>query len=102
MPIDPLYKIIRFCKNNQIDRYFWVQDIYYLAIKNFFKKKKFLYFFFGYFIFQYYKYRENYCFRNSSANIVIDKNTDHGIGEILKKQNLSSIEETTNENKTEV
>ena len=54
IPVDPLYKIIRFCKNNQIDRYFWVQDIYYLAIKNFFKKKKFLYFFFGYFIFQYY------------------------------------------------
>ena len=86
VPIDPLYKIIRFCKNNQIDRYFWVQDIYYLAIKNFFQEKKFLYIFFGFFVFKYYKYLEIYCFQNSSANIVIDKN----FLKFFPKQNIKS------------
>lgn len=86
VPIDPLYKIIRFCKNNQIDRYFWVQDIYYLAIKNFFQKKQFLFNFLGYFIFKYYKYLENYCFQNSSANIVINKN----FLKFFPKQNIKS------------
>lgn len=74
MPIDPLFKIIRFCNSKKIDTYFWVQDIYYLAIKNFFKKNKFLYFSFGFLICKFYEYLEKYCFINSTVNIVIDKN----------------------------
>ena len=74
IPIDPLFKIIRYCKNNLIDRYYWVQDIYYLAIKNFFKKKNILIYIFGFLIFRIYKFYERYCFQNSTANILIDKN----------------------------
>ena len=85
IPIDPLYKIIRFCNDNHINTYFWIQDIYYLAIKNFFKKNKFLYLFFGFFIYKFYEYLEKYCFKNSTQNIVIDNNFKKFFPKIDKK-----------------
>jgi len=74
LPIDALYLIIKFCKKNKIQTYFWMQDIYYLAIKNFFKKNKFLYFFIGFFISKIYEYYEKFCYLNSSKNILITSN----------------------------
>ena len=74
IPIDSLYRIICFCNSNQIETYFWIQDIYYLAIKNFFKKNILLYIFFGFFISKFYEYLEKYCFKNSTQNIIIDDN----------------------------
>ena len=73
LPIDPLYDLIRFCKKKNIDSYFWIQDIYYLAIKNVLKKNIFFYFFFGYLIYKFYSYLEKYCFLNSTKNILITK-----------------------------
>ena len=74
LPIDPLYRFIKYCKKNDIKNYFWVQDIYNLAIRNVLKQNKFIYFTFGYFVSNYYRYLENYCYLNSTKNIVIDKN----------------------------
>ena len=73
LPIDPLYRIIKFCKKRNIKTYFWIQDIYYLAIRNFFKKKKLLFFLIGYLISRIYEYYEKYCYLNSTKNILITK-----------------------------
>jgi len=73
LPIDALYLIIKFCKKNKIQTYFWIQDIYYLAIKNFFKKNKLLFLFIGFFISKLYEYYEKFCYLNSSKNILITK-----------------------------
>ena len=73
VPIDPLYKFIKYCNKKSIKNFFWIQDIYNLAIKNVLKQNKFFYYTFGYFISMYYKYLENYCYLNSTKNIVIDK-----------------------------
>ena len=74
VPIDPLFRLIVFCRNNKIKTYFWIQDIYHIAIKNFFKKKIFLYLIFGYFLSKLYYILEKYCYSNSTANIQITKN----------------------------
>jgi len=71
LPVDALYLVIKYCKKNKIQTYFWIQDIYYLAIRNFFKKKNFLYFFIGFFISKLYEYYEKFCYLNSSKNILI-------------------------------
>ena len=73
IPIDPLYRIIKYCKKNNIQNYFWVQDIYNIAIKNVLKQNNYFYYTFGFFISIFYKYIENYCYLNSTKNIVIDK-----------------------------
>jgi len=73
VPIEPLYHIIKYCKKNNIETFFWVQDIYYLAIKNIFKRNFFLYYIFGFFLSKLYEYYEFYCFKNSTKNILIDK-----------------------------
>ncbi len=74
LPIDPLYRLIKYCKKNDIKNYFWVQDIYNIAIRNVLKQNKFIYSIFGYFVSNYYRYLENYCYLNATKNIVIDKN----------------------------
>jgi len=71
--IDPLYRFIKHCKKNNIKNFFWIQDIYNLAIKNVLRQNKLFYYTFGYLISSYYKYLENYCYLNSTKNIVIDK-----------------------------
>ena len=71
VPIDPLYKIIKYSKNNKIETYFWIQDIYHLAIKNVLKKNSLIFFVIGFLISKYYKYLETFCFINSTKNIVI-------------------------------
>lgn len=73
LPIDPLFKLIKFCNNYSIDNYFWIQDIYYLAIKNVLKKNLIFYYSIGFFIYKFYFFLERYCFLNSTKNIVITK-----------------------------
>lgn len=73
IPIDPLYRIIKYCTKHNIKNYFWVQDIYNIAIKNILKQNNYFYYPFGFFISTFYKYIENYCYLNSTKNIVIDK-----------------------------
>ena len=73
LPIDTLYNVIKFCKKNNIETFFWIQDIYYLAIKSVLKKNYLLYFVFGFFISKLYEYLEKYCYLNSTKNILITK-----------------------------
>ena len=73
LPLDPLFRIIKFCNKNSIDNYFWIQDIYHLAIRNVLKKNILFYCLAGYFIYKFYSYIEKYCFIHSTKNIVITK-----------------------------
>ena len=68
-----MYNVIKFCKKNNIETFFWIQDIYYLAIKSVLKKNYLLYFVFGFFISKLYEYLEKYCYLNSTKNILITK-----------------------------
>ena len=71
LPLDSLYLIIRFCKKKNIKTYFWIQDLYYLAIRNVMRENKFLYFSIGFLIGKLYEYYEKYCYLNSTKNILI-------------------------------
>lgn len=73
LPVDPLFKIINFCYKKKIPNFFWVQDIYHLAIKNVLKKNKLFYYTIGYLVYKLYYYLENLCFLKSNCNIFITK-----------------------------
>ena len=68
IPLDPLYKIINYCKNNKIKTIFWMQDIYSIAIKRILNKKIPL---LGTLIGKYYFYLEKKCEDKSDKIVVI-------------------------------
>lgn len=73
VPIDPLNSITKYCKNNSIKTLFWVQDIYYLAIKNLLKKNIF-YAFMSLIISKIYENLEKKIFLRVSRVILISEN----------------------------
>ena len=68
VPLDPLIKIMTFCKKNNIKIVFWMQDIYSLAISKILNKKIPL---IGKLIGKYYFYLEKKCEHISDKIIVI-------------------------------
>lgn len=84
LPIDPLYDLIKNSRKNKIKTIYWVQDIYFLAIKDVINKKIP---FVGNLISKIYEKKENYCFKNSFKNILIDKNFNNHFN-IKRKDNL--------------
>ena len=70
LPIDPLYDLIKKNNKNEIKSIFWIQDIYFLAIKEIINSKIPI---IGTLISKIYQYKENYCYNNSFKNILIDK-----------------------------
>ena len=68
LPLDPLYDIIYYCKNNQIKTVFWMQDIYSVAISKILGEKIPL---IGKLIGKYYFYKEKKCEYMSDKIIVI-------------------------------
>lgn len=67
LPIDPLYFLIKECKKSNFKTVFWVQDIYHLAIKNYFKKIPLI----GRLIYKHYQLIEKKCSILSDKNIFI-------------------------------
>jgi colanic acid biosynthesis glycosyl transferase WcaI len=84
LPIDPLYDLIKKSRKNKIKAIYWVQDIYFLAIKDVINKKIP---FVGNLISKIYEKKENYCFKNSFKNILIDKNFNNHFN-FKRKDNL--------------
>ena len=68
IPLDPLYKIINYCKKNKIKTIFWMQDIYSIAIRRILNKKIPL---LGTLIGKYYFYLEKKCEDKSDKIVVI-------------------------------
>ena len=68
IPLDPLYKIINYCKENKIKTIFWMQDIYSIAISRILNKKIPL---LGTLIGKYYFYLEKKCEDKSDKIVVI-------------------------------
>ena len=81
IPLDPLIKIITFCKQNNIKIIFWMQDIYSLAISKILNRKFPL---FGKLIGKYYFYLEKKCEDMCDKIIVISSN----FKKFLDKKNL--------------
>ena len=67
-PLDPLNKIISYCKENEIKSIFWMQDIYSVAINKILRKKIPL---LGRIIGWYYFFLEKRCEYNSDKIVVI-------------------------------
>ena len=67
-PLDPLNKIISYCKENKIKSIFWMQDIYSVAINKILRKKIPL---LGRIIGWYYFFLEKRCEYNSDKIVVI-------------------------------
>ena len=84
LPIDPLYTLIKNCRKHKIKAIYWVQDIYFLAIKDVINKKLP---FMGNLVSKIYEKKENYCFNNSFKNILIDKKFNHHFN-LKRKDNL--------------
>ena len=68
IPLDPLYKIINYCKKNKIKTIFWMQDIYSIAIRRILNKKVPL---LGLLVGKYYFYLEKKCEDKSDKIVVI-------------------------------
>jgi glycosyltransferase involved in cell wall biosynthesis len=83
-PIDPLNKIISYCKKNEIKSIFWMQDIYSEAIKRILSKKIP---FIGGLIGKYYHYLEKKCEYSSDKIITISS----AFKKFIDKKNLSKV-----------
>ena len=81
IPLDPLVKIMTFCKENDIKIIFWMQDIYSEAISKILNKKFPL---IGKLIGRYYFYLEKKCEHMSDKIIIISSN----FKKFLDKKNL--------------
>ena len=82
IPLDPLYRIIDFCKKNKIKTIFWMQDIYSIAIGRILNKKIPL---LGWIIGKYYFYLEKQCENNSDKIVVISPD----FKKFIDKKNLN-------------
>ena len=82
IPLDPLYRIIDFCKKNKIKTIFWMQDIYSVAIGRILNKKIPL---LGWIIGKYYFYLEKQCENNSDKIVVISPD----FKKFIDKKNLN-------------
>ena len=84
MPLDPLNKIISYCKENEIKSIFWMQDIYSEAISKILNKKIPL---IGGLIGKYYYYLEKKCEHLSDKIVVISS----AFKEFLDKKNFNKV-----------
>ena len=82
LPLDPLYDVIYYCKNNQIKTVFWMQDIYSVAISKILGEKIPL---IGKLIGKYYFYKEKKCEYMSDKIIVISSD----FKKFIDKKNLA-------------
>ena len=89
IPIDPLCRIIDFCKKCKIKTIFWMQDIYSVAIGRILNKKIPL---LGWIIGKYYFYLEKQCENNSDKIVVISPD----FKKFIDKKNLNKTKVVEN------